>query len=164
MRAYRCHSTTRRTHTVVTVGHRPSITHAGAAASCTTASSPANSYSSARGRREHSPLDAAACRLERAPPRARCRRSAQSSLEARPGSWAKIASSGFITVILVSLLTRKPFYSTICHSRRHASIPLSQQGQHDARAQHRTHTVATVRYVTKPVTNAARNQARRPSP
>ena len=43
-----------------------SITHAGAAASCTTASSPANSYSSARGRREHSPLDAVACRLERA--------------------------------------------------------------------------------------------------
>ena len=78
------HSTTRRTHPVVTVGHRPSITHAGAAA---------RANSSARGRREHPPLDAAACRVpSRASavssalsPRCRCYESRRESKVTRRG-------------------------------------------------------------------------------
>ena len=78
------HSTTRRTHTVATVGHRPSITHAGAAA---------RANSSARGRREHPPLDAAACRVpSRASavssalsPRCRCYESRRESKVTRRG-------------------------------------------------------------------------------
>ena len=47
-----------------------------------------------------------------------------------------------------NIITPFTVRTTICHSRRHASIPLSQQGQHDARARSAGRTVPLLQYDT----------------